>query len=121
MPFSINLRGDLAELSDTALVERIDKAWADYEAAERKPRRGELVGSWNGPIRHPLAYRFMSMIDYRRGRLSGYMGTIGQFTLGSLLGFPSMPEIDMHLTLCEIRDLMDEMERRVVHRRELHA
>ena len=121
MRFSINLRGDLAKLSDAALVERVEKAWRDYEAAEGKPRRGELVGSWNGPIRHPLAYRFTSMIDYRRGRLNRYMGTIAGFDLGTLLGFPSLPEIDMHLALCEIRDLTDELERRVGRRRELHA
>jgi hypothetical protein len=120
MPFSINLRGDLAKLSDAALVERVEKAWRDYEAADGKPRRGELVGSWNGPIRHPLAYRFMSMIDWRLG-LARRMAPIAEFSIASLLGFRAPPEIDMHLALCEIRDLTDELERRVVRRKELHA
>jgi hypothetical protein len=122
MRFSINLRGDLAKLSDAALVERIENAWQDYEVAARKPRRrGKLAGSWNGPIRHPWAYRFTSAIYWRYGFLAGRMGTIGDFGAASLLGFRAPPEIDMHLTLCEIRDLMDELERRVIHRRELHA
>jgi hypothetical protein len=121
MRFSINLRGDLAKLSDTALAERVEKAWQDYEAASGKPRRGELAGSWNGPIRHPLAYRFTSMIDWRLPWLTRRMGTIGDFSVASLLGLRAPPEIDMHLTLCEIRDLMDELERRVARRKELHA
>jgi hypothetical protein len=121
MRFSINLRGDLAKLSDAALVKRIENAWQGYEAAARKPRRGELAGSWNGPIRHPLAYLFTSVVDWRFGRLAGRMGTIGDWSVGSLVGFRRPPEIDMHLTLCEIRDLMDELERRVVRRRELHT
>lgn len=121
MRFSINLRGDLAKLSDAALVERIEQAWQTYEAADRKPRRGDLAGSWNGPIRHPLAYRFTSMIDWRLPWLTRRLATIGDFSIASLLGLRAPPEIDMHLTLCEIRDLMDELERRVVRRRELHA
>jgi hypothetical protein len=121
MRFSINLRGDLAMLSDAALVEQIENAWRGYEAAARESRRGRLAGSWNGPIRHPLAYQFTSMIDWRFGGLAGRMGTIGDWSVASLLGVRRPPEIDMHLTLCEIRDLMDELERRVVRRKELHS
>ena len=114
MRFSIKLRDDLARLNDAALVQRIDKAWHDYQAAERKPRRGELLGSWNGPIRHPWAYPWLSVLEIRkRGPF---------YRIGTPYGPPSWdPLVEMHLTLCEIRDLMDELERRVVRRRELHA
>jgi hypothetical protein len=35
MRFSVNLRGDLAKLSDAELVERLETAWHAYEAVER--------------------------------------------------------------------------------------
>ena len=109
---SLNLRFDLAKLSETELVQRVDEAWRSYHAAEAKKRPWiELRNSWNGPIRHPAAYRFLSMLEQR------YYG-------GGSIKPPGLqwgPTVDMHLALCEIRDLMDELERRVARRKAHNA
>jgi allophanate hydrolase subunit 1 len=61
---SLNLRFDLAKLNETELVQRVDEAWRSYHAAEAtKPRWIELRNSWNGPIRHPVAYRLLSFFE----------------------------------------------------------
>jgi allophanate hydrolase subunit 1 len=109
---SLNLRFDLAKLSEAELIQRVDEAWRSYHAAEAKNSRGiELRNSWNGPIRHPLAYRFLSFVERR------YNGGWSIMTPGLDWG----PTVEMHLALCEIRDLMDELERRAARRRAGHA
>ena len=53
---SLNLRFDLAKLSETELVRRVDEAWRSYHAAEAKKQPWiELRNSWNGPI--PIQWR----------------------------------------------------------------
>jgi allophanate hydrolase subunit 1 len=109
---SLNLRFDLAKLSETELVQRVDEAWRSYHAAEAEKQPWiELRNSWNGPIRHPVAYRFLSFFERR------YSGGWSLTTPGFQWG----PTVDMHLALCEIRDLMDELERRVARRKARHA
>jgi hypothetical protein len=108
----LNLRFDLARLNEAELMQRVDAAWRSYHAAEARKWHGiELRNSWNGPIRHPIAYRFLSFLERR------YWGG-GSITTPGLRWDPT---VEMHLTLCEIRDLMDELERRVVRRSAHHA
>jgi hypothetical protein len=109
---SLNLRFDLAKLSEPELMQRVDEAWRSYHAAEAQNHWGiELRNSWNGPIRHPLAYRFLSFFERRYG---GGMSITAP-------GLEWGPTVDMHLALCEIRDLMDELQRRVARRKVRHA
>jgi|SRR5580692_1686090 hypothetical protein len=109
---SLNLRFDLAKLSETELVQRVEEAWRTYHTAEAAKRSGiELRNSWNGPIRHPLAYRFLSFFERRH---------LGSWSIKAPM-LEWGPTVDMHLALCEIRDLMDELERRVARRNPRHA
>jgi len=63
MRLRLNLRGDLAKLSDVELAERLAAAWQAYDAVERPTRFALwLAMMWRGPIRHPRAYRFLSLI-----------------------------------------------------------
>jgi hypothetical protein len=102
MGLSINLRGDLAKLSDAELAARLKDAWQAHEAAKDRVPWYNVWYSRRGPIRHPWAYRVLSLAGVR-GPLSFYLGA-GPFLRVSWM--------DVHLTLCEIRDLNDEIERR---------
>jgi hypothetical protein len=123
MRLSINLRGDLAKLSDAELVARLDAAWQAYEAATEP---GVDSWSWRGPVRHPRAYRFLSVLSsvvVTTG--NGWIDLLCMVAISSTLSSKraerflrkAAPSVDMHLTLCEIRDLQDEMERRIARRR----
>jgi hypothetical protein len=112
MRFSINLRSDLAKLSDTELTERLDSAWQTYDST-KKPWlwRGPL---WRSPVRHPRAYRFLSLL----GTVSGsWFDLLFAAALSAKGAEPFLRRsdraMDLDLTICEIRDLMEEMERRV--------
>ena len=112
MGFSINLRGDLAKLSDGELADRLGSAWKAYDEADGKPKRLRLWYSRRGPVRHPWAYRVLSVAGLSGpGRFSHYFG------MGPFLRWDAC---DMHLVLCEIRDLTEEIERRNA-RRTRHA
>jgi len=106
MRFSINLRGDLAKLTDVELADRLQAAWAAYDAADRS-NRFKLWYSRRGPLRHPWFYRMLSVAGLSGGG-SLYLG-LGPFIRHDAYG--------QHLTLCEIKDLTDEMERRMEHRK----
>jgi|SRR5215470_12058568 len=117
MRFDINLRGDLAKLSDFALKERLESAWQTYESA-KKPWFWWWPVLGRGPLRHPRAYRFLATL----GNMTGG-GSFDVLLAAALSGKSSEPflrradpAIDVYLILCEIRDLTDEMERRVAHR-----
>jgi hypothetical protein len=103
MGLSINLRGDLAKLSDAELAVRLDQAWQAHQAAKDRVPQYDVWYSRRGPIRHPWAYRVLSIVGVRGPGFSFYFGS-GPFL--------RMSWMDVHLTLCEIRDLNDEMERR---------
>jgi hypothetical protein len=120
MRFSVNLRGDLAKLSDAELAARLEGAWRAYEAIEKSGWFwiGWPVG-WRDPIRHLRVYRFFSAL----GLIIGGHWLFNILIAGLLSGksterfLRAEPEVDTHLTLCEIRDLTDEMERRVNSRK----
>jgi len=104
MGFSINLRGDLAKLSDAELATRLDEAWQTYTALQAKFPRRKLSYSERGLIRHPLAYRFLSVLGVS-GPGYGYFGTAPN-VIGPKYWHP-------HLILCDIRDLTDEAQHRI--------
>ena len=118
MRLRVNLRGDLAKLSDVELVERLEANWLAHDAAETNETL--LWHSRRGPLRHPRVYRFLSVL----GQPGGPAWLV--FFISTLLSAKHMEpllrsdsDLDQHLTLCEIRDIMDEMERRVAARKRL--
>jgi hypothetical protein len=110
MRFGINLRGDLAKLSDAELAARLDSAWQTYQVTRNKPARWPVLWhSRRGPIRHPGAYRLFYVA-----------GSVAAWTAG-FLGAPANPgwkaRMDGHLAICEIQDLTNEIERRMAARK----
>jgi len=89
------------------LVDRLQAAWAAYDAADAEPKRFTLWYSHRGPIRHPWVYRLLSMAGLSGGG-GHYLGC------GPFIRFDAYGQ---HLTLCEIRDLTDEMEPRVARKK----
>jgi|SRR5580704_19051172 hypothetical protein len=115
MPLSLNLRHDLARMSDAQLMERVEQTWQAYAQAEAEAWPHKLFASFRGPIRHPSAYAFLSWV----GVNSGIAWAFGpSFSLGveGLLSKRRRTLMRMHLALCEARDITDEMERRVAIR-----
>ncbi|HZO47309.1 MAG TPA: hypothetical protein VFB68_15545 [Xanthobacteraceae bacterium] len=122
MGLSINFRSDLAKLSDAELATRLETAWNSYEAANKLKKswwsRWSFLGS-RGPIRHPGAYRFLAALR------SGAGGEAWLLPLFALLSIRSKSEesvrrlddnASMHIDLCEINDIVEEIERRVSRR-----
>jgi hypothetical protein len=119
---AVNLRSDLARLSDTDLAARLEEAWHEYDAAGKPARWLQWailspLHSWRGPIRHPRAYRFLSVL----GGADGPWWLV--LLLATVISDKRVEEVfraggppDAHLTLCEILDIVDEVERRVARR-----
>src|SRR5262245_24660771 len=107
MGLSINLRGDLTKLSDAELASRLQQLWIACDAERNKPKYGAFWYSRRGPIRHPWAYRIFSFI-----MVPGFLFFFGDFVLWDV-------RLQMHLKLCEIRDLTDEVQRRSGRVREM--
>jgi hypothetical protein len=103
---SINLRSDLARLDEAEIAKALELRWEEFEAARRKSR-SRLRLSMRGPIRHPWAYRFLSL-----GCVSGPGFSL---SLGNIW-FGIFSHESLHLTMCEIRDLQDEIKKRLVKR-----
>jgi hypothetical protein len=107
MRFQINLRGDLAKLDDRQLAKRLDEAWRAFEASTDAAKQ-RVWASWRGPIRHPWAYRLTSFAGLSGPGFSLYLGN------GPFLKYGGM---HTHLIACEIKDLYDEIQRRVEQRK----
>ena len=103
-------RAKLAKLSDAELTERLERAWARYDAADKWLQRWSSAGK----IRYPRLRRFWKTLSGS----SGFRVVDG--ILSMYLGrWPARPlliaddAIVMNEEYCEIRDLTDELERRV--------
>src|SRR5688572_11780263 len=114
---SLNLRSDLAKLSDQGLALRLDDAWREYQVAKKNefPLPNPFFFLWPGysPVRHPRLYRFLSIFLKSDG---GWLWLI----LASMFSrkqaesvIRKFDPIDLDLALCEVRDLTAELERRV--------
>ena len=118
MALALNLRGDLAKLSDAELADRLETAWKDFNAAE-KPSAWSIwpasIWARRGPIRHPRVYRFVLGLGSgsSTGHWLDWLAPIlaSTRTFGSWI--PKTSADGAHLTMCEIRDIMDEIQRRV--------
>jgi hypothetical protein len=98
----INLRGDLAKLSDEALASHLEKSIAYREWLS--PHAGDGANRWlyktgaampfgRGPLHARIFYRVMGLV---------YGGPLNGRSLG-----------DLYVLDCEIKDIMDELKRRV--------
>jgi hypothetical protein len=119
---SVNLRGDLAKLSDAELAERLDAAWQAVDAAQDRQRGFWLLRSyrlfppWRGPLRHPRFYRFFSIWTAGEGH---WLAALIAAAFSGPKYEPLLrrdPDTDEHLSVCEVRDIMDEIQRRLALR-----
>ena len=122
MTTAVNLRSDLAQLSDGELAQRLEAAWHDYDEAEGRRQAWGLLASGapagiRGPVRHPRVYRFLSALQ---GWGGDWLGALLAFGLSDKKAEPLLRRADSalagHLSLCEIQDLVEEAERRVKER-----
>ncbi|WP_159460353.1 hypothetical protein [Tistlia consotensis] len=102
-------------MSDAELAERLEAMWQAYEEARQEAWPMTLVGSFRGPIRHPLAYPFTSFLGLNAWIAAGFGIGYG-FSIDGLLSRRPRGVVRMHLALCEARNLLDEIKRRVAKR-----
>lgn len=102
MRLGINLRGDLAKLTDEQLASHLDQSIAHREGLA--PHAGDRANRWiyNGGAAMPFGRGLLhARIFYR---LMGFLygGPLNGRSLG-----------DLYVLDCEIKDIMDELKRRV--------
>lgn len=112
MTLALNLRFDLARLSDAELAKRCDAIWADVEELERDGGPIRTSPRWRGPVRHPRAYLFWAMV--RQSSAAELEILLSAFAANTSLAdvVSRMPRIRLHLALCEMQDILDEMKSR---------
>lgn len=102
----INLRGDLAKLSDRELSERLEnfvdhRDWLASRPAKAPNRWAYRLGIampfGRGPLHAPIFYRLIARLN---------VGAVNGQSLG-----------DLYVAECEIKDLIDELRSRVDKRR----
>src|SRR5262245_40662500 len=109
---SINLRYDLASMSDAQLAERLERTWQMHSRAEAEALPLTLGASFRGPVRHPLAYPFISWLGVRAGFVGASFGPSFSYSIQGLLSERYRALMRTHLSLCEARDIVDEIKRR---------
>jgi hypothetical protein len=123
---SVNLRGDLAKLSDDELAARLEATWQALDAAHARKKRAwffnlapqfGLIYPWRGPPRHPRFYRFLAIWSAAEGSLLAAVAA-AVFSGRQYERFlRNDPGTDEYLSITEVRDIMDEIERRLALRR----
>jgi hypothetical protein len=119
MAFELNLRADLAKLSDEDLAARFDQASRAYDEAAR-------AGKWSwrpiilsrGPIRHPRAYRFLSLLESIGDAhpLAWLIAAIFSSRRYEAFLNKTNPNA-MYLQAYEMQDIVDEIGRRIQYRK----
>lgn len=112
MGLGINLRFDLMRLSDTQLAALLDECWQRYEAARESAAPLVVLSSGRGLIRHAWAYPFVSVLMYGRSFLWAF-GLAVECSLAGLISARDRAIMQMHLALCDIADIEDEIRRRL--------
>lgn len=108
---SINLRYDLASMSDAQLAERLEHTWQMHSRAEAEALPLTLGASFRGPVRHPIAYPFISWLGVRAG-FGASFGPSFSYSIQGLLSDRYRALMRTHLSLCDARDIVDEIKRR---------
>jgi hypothetical protein len=107
MRWGINLRGDLAKLSEAEIATRFETLMADREAMYRD-LHGHFGNKWlyqrrlqmpfgRGPLHARVFYKLIAF---------GYFGPSRKASL-----------YDLYLLDCELKDVHDEIKRRVVRKK----
>lgn len=113
MRLGINLRGDLAKLDDAEIAARYETLISEKEARVRnlpkhvasKPMyRLAMRVPWRGPLHARIFYKMQAVLI---GVLAGLNG-------GAL---PSDVDYKFYLMECELRDVTDEIKRRVAQKK----
>ncbi|KRE08767.1 hypothetical protein ASE61_04225 [Bosea sp. Root670] len=106
MRLGINLRGDLAKLTDEQLAAHLDKSIAHRE--ELAPRAGDRANRWiySGGAGMPFGRGLLHARIFYRLMGFWYDAPLNRRSLG-----------DLYVLDCEIKDIMDELKRRVRMRR----
>jgi hypothetical protein len=115
MDFGINLRFDLKALSDSQLAELLERSWQRHDAAKAGTASYRLLYSGRGPVRHPSAYPFISVLRYGSG-LGWSMGPAISCCIAGLISSQLRAVMQMHLAMCDIADVTDELQRRLLRR-----
>jgi hypothetical protein len=110
---AVNLRSDLRRLSDAELAQRLQEAWHTYERAEKRPKWSTISLSARGPIRHPAAYRLVAALSNTGGSMVEVLVSILLMGKKTERFLRSDRASDIHLSLCEVKDITEEIERRV--------
>jgi hypothetical protein len=110
---SINLRYDLASMSDAQLAERLERTWQMHSQTEAEALPLKLCASFRGPVRHPFAYPFISWLGVRAGFMAASFGPSFSISIKGLLSEQYRALMRTHLSICEAHDIVDEIERRV--------
>ena len=108
MRFGINLRGDLAKLDDAEIASRFEALVAETETKHRATMAHAsgrvFYRIWKaslarGPLHGRIFYRIQAFVFGIWAAIHG--------------GGPGSDDIDLYLLNCELKDVRDEIERRV--------
>jgi hypothetical protein len=124
MGLNINLRGDLAKLSDAELAERLEHAWRRYESADKHQRSSSMFWKRRTTAELPLRYRIWAgfhrspgfrVLDWTlRALLSSYTNYMIE---RPVLVSKSAIQVDDHIG--DIQTVMSEIKRRLDERESL--
>ena len=124
MGLSINLRGDLAKLSDAELAERLKHAWARYENADKQQRSSSMFWKGRPTAKLPLGHRLWAGFHRSPGfRVFdwGLRAFLGSHTNSDIIGKPVLVsdaaiKTDDHIS--DIENIMSEIKRRLDKRKD---
>ncbi len=110
MRFGINLRGDLAKLDDAEIASRYEALIAETE---------KKLQTLPAHVRDKLLHRIEVGLFVGRGLFHARIF----YRIQALLfaGFGTLPHFDLYLLDCELKDVRDEMNRRVRHKKTAEA
>ena len=103
MRFGLNLRGDLAKLSDTEISDQLDRMFTERQALYDSI--SPIVADQKWLYKHGFMFLFGRDIFHSRVFYKLWGGNFGPFK--------SNPFGTLYRYDCEIKDILDEIERRV--------
>jgi hypothetical protein len=101
-------------MSSAQLAERLEHTWKMHRRAEAEALPLELWGSFRGPVRQRSAYPFISWLGARVGFFLLSFGPSFFYSIEGLFSEKHRALMRVHLSLCEARDIIDEIKRRAI-------
>lgn len=112
MAFSLNLRVDLARLTDAELKQRYGVLRGELHQLEKIQGPVQSMTRWRGPIRHPRAYVFWAMCGISGIRELDVLVSAFAANMALTDVLAHAPGMRLHLILCELQDIQDEVQGR---------